>query len=214
MRYGRFRLHDVPVSVIGFCNLRFRLAFCSGTDLIHLPKDVFQDLLLGIVHRRNFLRVILIRICLYGVNRKHIFPHGSASTHFKHIIGYCVFFGLQLGIILRIDFLHHRLHTHTRSAVLARKEYPEHRAEQQPNQANHDNYDHRNPASGSDGGNQSLCCRYNRLDCGNGSLNCNFYPCHNRLCCSFCSLCRPLSRFRRSLCRFLSRLCCLLCCLD
>lgn len=117
------------MTVISFGNLRFDFAFRSGGYDVHLQKDVLQDLLIGIVHCRNFLWVILIRICLYGINGKHIFPHGSTSAHFKHIIGYCVLFSLQLGIIICVDFLYDRLHCHSRSAVLARKEYPKHSAE-------------------------------------------------------------------------------------
>ena len=60
---------------------------------------------------------ILIRIRFYRVNGKHLFPNGSAATHFKNIIGYRVLFLLQLGIVFGIDFLHNGLHTHSSAGI-------------------------------------------------------------------------------------------------
>lgn len=117
------------MTVISFGNLRFDFAFRSGGYDVHLPKDVLQDLLIGIVHCRNFLGIILILIRFNSVNRKNLLPYSTTSAHFKYIIGYCVLFSLQLGIIICVDFLYDRLHCHSRSAVLARKEYPKHSAE-------------------------------------------------------------------------------------
>ena len=92
------------MTVISFDNLRFDFAFRSGGYDVHLPKDVLQELLFAIVHCCNFLGIILIRIRFNSVNRKNLLPYSTTSTHFKHIIGYCVLFSLQLGIIICVDF--------------------------------------------------------------------------------------------------------------
>lgn len=114
-RYSRFRLHDIPVSVIGFGYNAFRNAFCSVTDFVHFPKQIFEQLFLVIVHCGNLLRIIRIGVCLNSIHGKNLFPNGTTATHFKHIIGIAVSYLHQLVIILRIDFLNGSLHSLSRS---------------------------------------------------------------------------------------------------
>lgn len=44
--HGRFRLHNISVSVVAFRYLSMGFGFRSATYLVHLPKDVFDELLL------------------------------------------------------------------------------------------------------------------------------------------------------------------------
>ena len=84
--YCRFRLHDIPVSVISLGYLRMQFCLGSAAYLVHLPKDVFEKLLLFIVHRCYFLSIVGIGIDFDGVDGKHIFPNRTASAHFKLVI--------------------------------------------------------------------------------------------------------------------------------
>ena len=79
VRDGGFRLHDIPVTIVTLNDLRFRLSFRAGADLIHLPENICQKPLFGFVHCRHFLRIV--RVCgrLDRVDRKHFFPDCPAS---------------------------------------------------------------------------------------------------------------------------------------
>ena len=109
------------------------MAFTAGRYGVHLPKDVREDLLLALVHRGNLLRIVLVGVRLDCIDRKHILPHGSTAADFHIIIGYRVFLRFHLGIVISVDFLHGSLHRHSRSGILAGKEYPENRAANQSN---------------------------------------------------------------------------------
>ena len=119
LRDRAFRLHDISVTVIGFGNDRLGFGVGAGAYFVHLPKDVREKLLFRFVHRCDLLGIVRIGVDLDRVYRKHLFPNGTAAAHFKDIIGYRVFFVLQLRIVFGIDFLHNGLHTHTRAGILA-----------------------------------------------------------------------------------------------
>ena len=190
------------------------MALAPGRNAIHLPKDVREDLLLAFVHRGNLLRIVLVGIGLDRIDRQHIFPNSTTAADLHIIIRNGAFLRFHLGIVISVDFLHGSLHRHSRSGILAGKEYPENRAANQSNQANYDNDRNGNPAACGDSSDQCFCRRYDCFDCGNGGFGCGF----NRSgCCfggGFCRLCSFLRCFHRSLCGFLRRLCRLLCGLD
>ena len=175
----RFRLNDVAVSVVRFGDLRFRVAFTAGGYGVHLPKDVREDLL-------------LVGVRLDCIDRKHILPHGSTAADLHIIIGYRVFLRFHLGIVISVDFLHGSLHRHSRAGILAGKEYPENRAADQSNQANHDNDRNGNPAACGDSSDQCFCRRYDRFDCGNRCFYGSFYTGNCCLGCGFGGLRRFL----------------------
>ena len=186
------------------------MAFTAGGYGVHLPKNVRENLLLALVHRGDLLRIILVGIRLDCIDRKHILPHGSTAADLHIIIGYRVFLRFHLGIVISVDFLHGSLHRHSRAGILAGKEYPENRAADQSNQANHDNDRNGNPAACGDSSDQCFCRRYDRFDCGNRCFYGSFYTGNCCLGCGFGGLCSFLRCFHRSLCGFLRRLCSLL----
>ena len=114
-RYRRFCLYDISISVICFGYNGFRHALCSGTDFIHFPKQIFEQLLLVIVHCGNLLRVIRISVCLNRIHGKNIFLNCTTATHFKHIVSCSVSDLQEFIIVLGIDFLNGSLHRLSRS---------------------------------------------------------------------------------------------------
>ena len=213
-RLGGFGLHDVAVTVIGFGDDCFRMAFRAGGYIVHLPKYILEKLLFGVVHRGNLHRLVGIGVDLDRVNRKDFLPHGAASRHFQCVIGSAVSYLQQPVVVIRVDLLHGCLHRHSRSGILAGKEYPENRAANQSNQANHDNDRNSDPAACGDSSDQCFCRRYDCFDCGNRCFYGSFYTGNCCLGCCFGGLCSFLRCFHRSLCGFLRRLCRLLCGLD
>lgn len=58
VRDCRGGFHDVPVTVVGFGDDFFGLAFGAGRYFVHLPENIFENGFLGIVHRSDLLRII------------------------------------------------------------------------------------------------------------------------------------------------------------
>ena len=148
---------------------------------------------------------------LDGIDGKHLRPDGAGTGHLQHVIREVRLCGVDLLLVIVVDFLHHVLHGIARTAVLAGKENAEAGADQKPDKADDDNDQHGNPAPGSDGGNQRLGCGNNgfhRRDGGFGRHLCRRNRRFGRSAgrmgggpgSSGRGLCRPLGGFRRLLC--------------
>ena len=191
-RFGGFGLHDVAVTVIGFGDDRFRMAFRAGGYIVHLPKYILEKLLFGIVHRGNLHRLIGVGVDLDRVNRKDFLPHSTASRHFKCVIGSAVSYLQQLVVVIRVDLLHGCPHGLSRTGILAGEEYPKHRTANQGNQADDDNHHNGDPSTGGNGRYQRFGCRYDCLDRRNGCFDSGFHTGCGRLGCGFGGLRRFL----------------------
>ena len=81
-------------------------------DLIHLPKQVLQKLFLFRSDRCYLLGIIRIGGRLDGIDRQHLWPHGPRTGHFKRIVFNGILNGIQLVLVIHVDFLNdlpHRL---------------------------------------------------------------------------------------------------------
>ena len=96
MAHGDIQIHrrlfdfffdDITFSIVRFYDYRLCHFLCFIGNLVHLPEDVFEKLLLLIVHRSNLLGIIRIRGSLYGIDREDFRPYSTGARHFKFIIG-------------------------------------------------------------------------------------------------------------------------------
>ena len=105
--------HNIPVAVVGFGNHFLGLCFGSGGYFIHLPENIFQNRLFGIVYRGDLLCIVGVSGGLDRINGKHFRPHGAGAGHFQNIIGNIRLCRVKLRLIVSIDFLNNRLHSLT-----------------------------------------------------------------------------------------------------
>ena len=111
-RLLRFFLKDIAVSVIRLHNDRLGLCFRPVGDFVHLPEQVLQKLFLFRSDRCHLLRVIRIGGRFDGIDRQHLRPHGTGTGHFKRIVFNGILDGIQLVLVIHVDFLNdlpHRL---------------------------------------------------------------------------------------------------------
>ena len=167
---GGFRLHNIAVAVIGFGDDRFRLGFRAGRYLVHLPENIRKDGLLAVINAGHLLGVVRVGGGLDGIDGKHLRPDGAGTGHLQHIVREVCLCGVDLLLVIVVDFLNHVLHGIARTTVLAGKENAEAGADQKPDEADNDNDQHGNPATGSDGGNQRLGSRNNGFYRRDGGL--------------------------------------------
>lgn len=105
-------LKDIAVAVIRLYNNRLGLCFRPVGDLVHLPEQVLQKLFLFRSDRCHLLRVFRIGGRFDGIDRQHLRPHGTGTGHFKRIVCNGILDGIQLVLVIQVDFLNdlpHRL---------------------------------------------------------------------------------------------------------
>ena len=111
-RLLHFFLKNITIAVIRLHNDRLGPCFRPMGDLIHLPKQVLQKLFLFRSDRCYLLGIIRIRGRLDGIDRQHFRPHGTGTGHFKRIVFNGILDGIQLVLVIHVDFLNdlpHRL---------------------------------------------------------------------------------------------------------
>ena len=168
---GSRGLDDVPLTVVSFRHHCVRSSFRPGRYLVHLPEDIFQERLFGIVHGGHLLGIIRVGGGLDRIHRQHLLPHSAGAGHLQHIMPGAGFYGLQSGFILLIDFLHSRPHCLARAGVLTGEKYSEAGTDQQADQANDDDRHNSDPAASGQGAYQRFCRGDNSLHRRNSGLD-------------------------------------------
>ena len=103
-------LKDIAVAVIRLHNNCLRLRFRPVGDLVHLPEQVLQKLFLFRSDRCHLLGIIRIGGRFDGIDRQHLRPHGTGTGHFKRIVFNGILNGIQLVLVIHVDFLNNLPH--------------------------------------------------------------------------------------------------------
>ena len=201
----RSGFHNVPMTVVGFCDDFLGFALRAGRYFVHLPENILEDGFLGIVHRGDLLRIVGVGSGFYRIYSQYLRPHRTGAGHFQFVIGAACLCGVDLRLIIDVDLLHGLPHGLSRAAVLAGEEDAEAGTGNQPNHAENEDNCHRCPSAHCDSGDDSLCPGDSRFcggDCRPGSaLDClDSGPCGSldRLHRLWCRLCGTLGHLRRS----------------
>ena len=107
-RLLHFFLKNITIAVICLHNDRLGLCFRPVGDFVHL----LQKLFLFRSDRCHLLRIIRIGGRIDGIDRQHLWPHGPRTGHFKRIVFNRSLDGIQLVLVIQVDFLNdlpHRL---------------------------------------------------------------------------------------------------------
>ena len=105
-------LKNIAVVVVRLYNNRLGLCFRPVRNFVHLPEQFLQKLFLFRSDGCNLLGIIRIGGRLDGIDRQHLWPHGPRTGHFKRIVFNGILDGIQLVLVIHVDFLNdlpHRL---------------------------------------------------------------------------------------------------------
>ena len=142
--------YNVPVAVIGFGDNLSGLSLNVRRYFIHLPENIFEDGFLGIVHRGDLLWIVGVGGGFHRIHGQHLRPDGTGAEHLQLIIGEICPCGIDLRLIVGVNFLHSLPHSLPRAAALTGEEDAETRADDQPDQADYDDDGDRDPSTGGD----------------------------------------------------------------